>query len=104
MAKVQILAVLNERGYKTPIGGKFSYSGLVAYCAMLRAKTDIPVKKKYRGQLKEALEIGEGYIKEEGMTKMQVVSLLNERGYETKTGKAISYGVFLNEWTIYKNR
>ncbi len=169
MTKVQILAVLHERGYTTSRENKFTYNSFLTCLAQVRAKTDIPPKKKYREQLEEALKIGRlcveekgmtssqvasflngrGYktivgkdftvnylvrnlkgcttaatqirakystqfneamevadklLKEEGMTKVQVVSLLNERGYKTKTGISISYKVFSNEWTLYNKK
>lgn len=78
----------------------------IAYSAnnAVIAERKLTKREKYLAQFNEAMEIAEKCLKEEGMTKVQVVSLLNERGYKTKTGKAISYSVFTNEWTIYKNK
>lgn len=95
-----IVTLLNDRGFKTRTGKKWTYA--VLRSEVKRHKygpeaTDnqiglqrLSIKAQYRDQVEKALEIVISCI-EKGISKQDIVSLLNDAGFKTRTGR---------EWTV----
>ena len=54
------------------------------------------VKDTYRGQFEKAIEVALKHLNK-GVSKQKVVSLLNNSGFKTRTGKRWSYSILGNE-------
>jgi hypothetical protein len=54
------------------------------------------VKNTYRGQFEKAIEVALNHLNK-GVSKQKVVSLLNNSGFKTRTGKRWSYSILCNE-------
>lgn len=92
-----IVKLLNDREFKTRTGKKWTYS--VLQIELKRhpeiinktlekkvIKKPLPVKEQYIDQFEKALESIDNYIKQ-GISKKDIVKLLNEREFKTRTGK-----------------
>lgn len=53
-------------------------------------------KDKYKEQFKKAMEAAQHHL-EQGLAKKEIVDLLNNREYKTRTGKKWSYAILANE-------
>ncbi|MCK5507361.1 MAG: hypothetical protein KAI50_02440 [Desulfobacterales bacterium] len=68
----------------------------------------ISSKEKYRDQFKKAMEVAHNHIQQR-VSKKEIVNLLNNSGFKTRTGKKWSYSILvvelkkLNQETLIKN-
>ena len=56
----------------------------------------LSVKETYRAQFEKALEIVQDHVKK-GVSKEDIVSLLNDRGFKTRTGRNWTYSILQSE-------
>ncbi len=56
----------------------------------------ISSKEKYRDQFKKAMEVAHNQIKQR-VSKKEIVNLLNNSGFKTRTGKKWSYAILMSE-------
>ena len=64
----------------------------------------LSVKQKYRDQFEKALEVVQDQIKK-GVAIPDIVVLLNDRGFKTRTGRKWTYSILqseLKKWTDLK--
>jgi hypothetical protein len=54
------------------------------------------VKEKYRGQFAEAMRIAQEHL-EQRVSRKEIVSLLNERGFKTRTGRPWTSSILAGE-------
>ena len=100
VSKQDIVTLLNDRGFKARTGKKWTYAILrseVKRHNYKREATDnqiglqrLSIKAQYRDQLEKALEIVISCI-EKDISKQDIVTLLNDAGFKTRTGR---------KWTV----
>lgn len=54
------------------------------------------IKDEYRSQFEKAMEVAQHHLKQR-VSKKEIASLLNDRGFKTRTGKKWSYSILANE-------
>jgi hypothetical protein len=54
------------------------------------------IKEEYKDQFKKAMEVAQDYLKQR-ISKKEIVSLLNDSGFKTRTGKKWSCSILANE-------
>ena len=100
VSKPDIVTLLNDRGFKTRTGRKWSYSVFLTEAKSHHFEPELKenevglqklsIKDKYRGQFEKALEVLKDQIKK-GVSKPDIVTLFNDRGFRTRTGR---------KWTV----
>jgi hypothetical protein len=93
--KKAISAILNEKGYVTSIGSKWSPGSVVIISTQNGWSPQRGKRPKNAAVNKEQFEETVLFIKrhlDQGMTKKDISVLLNEKGYTTKTGCAWNPG------------
>ena len=87
-----IVKMLNEQGFKTRMGKKWT-CGILS----IELKKNFNIEKKmYTAQFEKAFNIAYNLVKE-GIAKKDIVNLLNERGFKTRTGRKWSSAILQNE-------
>ncbi len=61
----------------------------------------VSIKEKHRDQFKEAMEVAQNHLKHR-VSKKEIVNLLNNSGFKTRTGKKWSYSTFMCELSKLK--
>jgi len=56
----------------------------------------LSVKQKYRAQFEKALEVVQEHVKK-GVSKQDIVTFLNDRGFKTRTGRNWTYSILQSE-------
>ena len=56
----------------------------------------ISIKEKYREQFKKGMEVAHNHLKQR-VHKKEIVNLLNNSGFKTRTGKKWSYSILMSE-------
>ena len=55
-----------------------------------------PIKDQYKEQFEKAVDVAQRYLNQR-VSKKEIVSLLNDSGFRTRTGKKWSYSILANE-------
>jgi len=92
-SKSEVVNVLNERGFKTRTGRKWS-SAILCNKLKLHSKVELPavksdyisIKEQFKDQFEEALKLAQEYANE-GIMNSEIVKRLNDKGFKTRTGK-----------------
>ena len=95
VAQKDIVTLLNDREYKTRTGKKWTYAVLHVELKK-HGNADISYKEKFRDQFEKAMEFALNRFKK-GDAKKDIVTLLNDREYKTRTGKKWTYAVLQAE-------
>jgi hypothetical protein len=54
------------------------------------------IKDEYKDQFEKAIEVAQLHLKQ-GVSKKEIVNLLNDKGFKTRTGKKWTYSLLGNE-------
>ena len=102
VSKQDIVTLLNDRGFKTRTGREWTYGILGFEVKRHNYKPEttgnevglqrLPIKDKHKDQFVKALEVMEDHIKK-GVSKQDIVTLLNDRGFRTRTGREWTYAI-----------
>lgn len=63
----------------------------------------LSVKDEYRDQFGKAIEAAQHHLKQ-GVRKKEIVNLLNDSGFKTRTGRKWSYAILTNELKTFSRR
>ena len=106
LAIPDIVVLLNDRGFKTRTGRKWTYSVLQTEAKGHHFEPEpkdnevglqrFSIKDKYSAQFEKALEIAINHV-EKGVSKQHIITLLNDRGFKTRTGRKWTYSILQSE-------
>jgi len=101
-----IVTLLNDRGFKTRTGKKWTYGVLRLEIKRYKFEPELAnnqvrqqrlsIKARYSDQFEKGLKIVQDHVKK-GVSKQDIVTLLNDAGFKTRTGRKWTLPVLQSE-------